>query len=103
MATSDTMAKRRELSSDIKKLIIDKHKAGINCNKISENLHVPKSTIQSINLPIHWFIKENDSKDYFFQEILQNKGRLSNNSMIKLCDTELISASNETKYDKIDS
>jgi transposase len=42
------MAKRRELSSDIKKLIIDKHKTGISYNKISENLHVPKSTIQSI-------------------------------------------------------
>ena len=47
-ATSDTMAKRKELSSDIKTRIIDKHKAGNSYNKISEQLHVPKSTIQSV-------------------------------------------------------
>ena len=39
---------KKELSSDIKTLIIDKHKAGNSYNKISKQLHVPNSTIQSI-------------------------------------------------------
>ena len=38
--SSDTMAKK-DLSSDIKTRIIDKHKAGNSYNKISEQLHVP--------------------------------------------------------------
>lgn len=45
---SDTMAKSKELSSDIKDRIIAKYKAGVSYRKISEQLHVPKSTIQSI-------------------------------------------------------
>lgn len=42
------MAKRKEMSSDIKNRIVEKHNAGISYNKISEQLHVPKSTIQSV-------------------------------------------------------